>query len=222
VSPAPAGGSTEGGAEKPIVVPRPRPRRPRHARADNTVLSLWLVFGTIAAVVVVWVALKSNIERPKPPVEGASAQQQANADSLLAVVQRDSTNVDARNQLADVLYDTGNWPDAIVQYRATVRMDSSRVPAIVDMGVCYFNLSDGVEAERLFQLALTRDPHQVVALFNLGILHESRKEWKEALRYYHEAMQNNPPASMQQPLQDHMMQAMKQAGEQAPPLPQTR
>jgi tetratricopeptide (TPR) repeat protein len=208
--------------ETPVVVPRPRPRRPRAQRADNTVLSLWLVFGTIAALVVVWVAVKANVDRTRPAVEGASSVQQANADSLLAIVQRDSANVDARNQLADVLYDTGNWSDAIVQYRATVRLDSTRVPAIVDMGVCYFNLSDGAEAERLFKLALVKDPHQVVALFNLGILYESRKDWKESLRYYHEVMQSNPPPAMEQPLQDHMLAVMKQAGGNAPPLPSAK
>jgi cytochrome c-type biogenesis protein CcmH/NrfG len=208
--------------ETPVVVPRPRPRRPRPQRADNTVLSLWLVFGTIAALVVVWVAVNSNVNRTRPPVEGASPAQQANADSLLAIVQRDTTNVDARNQLADVLYDTGNWSDAIVQYRATVRMDSTRVAAIVDMGVCYFNLSDGAEAERLFKLAIGRDPHQVVALFNLGILYESRKQWKESLQYFHEAMQSNPPPAMEQPLQDHMLQVMKQVGGNAPPLPSAK
>ncbi|HUK61980.1 MAG TPA: hypothetical protein VLV15_01565, partial [Dongiaceae bacterium] len=176
--------SPTAGSGTPVVIPRPRPRRPRPQRADNTVLSLWLVFGTIAALVVVWVAVNSNVNRVKPPVQGASPAQQENADSLLAIVQRDSTDVAARNELADVLYDTGNWSDAIVHYRATVRLDSTRVPAIVDMGVCYFNLSDTEEAERLFKLALVKDPHQVVALFNLGILYESRKQWKESLRYY--------------------------------------
>jgi tetratricopeptide (TPR) repeat protein len=210
------------GSEAPVVIPRPRPRRPRAQRADNTSLSLWLVFGTIAALVVVWVAVNSNVNRAKPPVEGASATQQANADSLLAIVQRDSNNVAARNELADVLYDTGNWSEAIVHYRATVRLDSTRVAAIVDMGVCYYNLSDPDEAKRLFELALTKDPHQVVALFNLGILYESRKEWKESLRYYHEAMQSNPPPAMQQPLQDHMMQVVKQVGSAAPPLPSAK
>jgi len=207
-------------AAAPVVIPRPR--RPRRTRPDNTPVTLWLVFGTIAALVVVWVALKSNFDKPKPPVDGATPMQQASADSLLAVVQRDTTSIDARNQLADVLYDTGNWSDAIIHYRAVVRMDSSRVPAIVDMGVCYFNLSDTPHAEELFLTAVAKDPHQSVALFNLGILYESRKDWKSALKYYHEAMQSNPPPSMQQTLQDHMMAAMKAVGTTAPPLPETK
>ena len=222
VSPPSSASTPPTAPDAPVVVPRPRPRRPRPQRADSTALSLWLVFGTIAALVVVWVAVNSNVNRSRPPVEGASTTQQENADSLLAIVQRDSNNVAARNELADVLYDTGNWSDAIVHYRATVRLDSTRVPAIVDMGVCYFNLSDGEEAEHLFKLALEKDPHQVVALFNLGILYESRKQWKESLRYFHEAMQSNPPQSMQQPLQDHMLQVMKQVGASAPPLPSAK
>lgn len=222
-TPAPAAPPpAESPAGAPIVVPRPRPRRPRAQPADSMSMSLWLVFGTIAALVVVWVAVKSNFDRPKPPVEGASPMQQASADSLLAVVQRDTTNVAARNQLADVLYDTGNWSEAIVHYRAVVRMDSSRVPAIVDMGVCYFNLSDSPNAEKLFLLALEKDPHQPVAQFNLGILYESRKEWRNALKYFHGAMQSDPPPSMQQTLQEHMTNAMKQVDAKAPPLSGTK
>ncbi len=219
-----AGPAPTADAEPPVVVQRPLPRRPRPRpqRADNASLQLWLVFGTIAALVVIWVAVKSNFDRPKPPVEGATEMQQRSADSLLAVVQRDTTNVDARNELADVLYDTGNWSDAIVQYRAVVRMDSSRVPAIVDMGVCYFNLSDSPNAEQLFLLALSKEPHQPVAQFNLGILYESRKDWRNALKYFHGAMQSSPPPSMQQTLQEHMMNAMKQVDAKAPPLPESQ
>jgi hypothetical protein len=32
-------------------------------------------------------------------------------------------------------------------------------------------------------------------------------------------MQSNPPPTMEQPLQDHMLQVMKQVGGNAPPLP---
>ncbi|HEY6867010.1 MAG TPA: tetratricopeptide repeat protein, partial [Candidatus Eisenbacteria bacterium] len=117
------------------------------------------------------------------------------------------------------LYDTGNWSDAIVNYRSAVAKDSTRIHAIVDMGVCYFNLSDADEAERIFQLALQHDPHQAVALFNLGIVSQSRGDHKTALDYFHRALVSNPPPDMKPALLDAMKRSVEATGGKAQPLP---
>jgi tetratricopeptide (TPR) repeat protein len=121
--------------------------------------------------------------------------------------------------LADILFDTGNWSEAIIHYRAAVRRDSSLVTAMVDMGVCYYNLSDADEAERLFRLALARDPHQPFALFNLGIVYERRKEPAEALKYFHQSLESAPPENMKQALLEAMKRVAAQTGKNAPALP---
>ena len=134
--------------------------------------------------------------------------------------------------LADILYNTKNWPEAIVHYRSAVHHDSTRTTAIVDLGVCYFNLSDRQEAERLFNLALARDPHQTIALYNLGIVNESRSRPQEALKYFHRALQSEPPPvkgvttvsdslaaeDMRQHIVEAMQRIMQQLGKSAPPL----
>lgn len=202
-------------SEPPIFVPRPRLRRPR-PRAGNEALSLWLVFGTIMALVVIFVAVKANVDRAKPPVEGASPRQQVSSDSLRQVLDRDSSNVEARVRLGDVLYDTGNWSEAIIHYRAALRRDSSQVNALVDLGVCYYNLSQSDEAERHFLLALQRDPHHPIALFNLGIVYERSGNTTRALEYYHRALQSDPPPEMRQPLIEAMNRVQEGSGPQAP------
>lgn len=202
---------------EPIIVLRPPRRRPQ--RADPISLQLWLVFGTICALVVVYVAFKANYDRAQVPVEGANPPQQLRADSLQKLIDADSTNVDAHIRLGDVLYDTSNWPDAIVQYRAAIRMDSTRSTTLVDLGVCYYNLSEAELAERMFLLALARDPHQAVALFNLGILHEHRKDWKVALGFFHRALQSDPPDAMRDKLVEHMSATQQALGISPPPLP---
>ena len=198
-----------------ILPPRP-PRRP--PRASNEALSLWLVFGTIMALIVIYVAVKANVDRAMPPVEGASPTQQTSSDSLRRVLEKDSTNVEAQVRLGDVLYDTANWSEAIVHYRAAVRRDSSLGNALVDLGVCYYNLGDANEAERDFLLALQRDPHQPVALFNLGVVYERRSDAGRALESYHRALQSGPPPEMRQPLIDAMNRVQEKSGKRAPPL----
>jgi tetratricopeptide (TPR) repeat protein len=205
--------------EAPIIIRRPiRPRRPRPAGSQEA-LQLWLIFGTVAAVALIWVAFQAAREHTVPQVAGSTAEQQKRAEALYAELARDSTSADTHQQLADVLYDTANWPDAIVHYRAALNRDSTRVTAMVDLGVCYYNLSDAEDAERLFNLALARDPNQSVALFNLGIVHEGRGETDQALAYYHRAMQSNPPESMKQPLMERMDALFKRTGKTAPALP---
>jgi tetratricopeptide (TPR) repeat protein len=201
---------------------RPLPRRPRRPRplASNQVLSLWLVFGTFCALVVIWVAFKANYDRATQPVPGSSEAQQSRADSLQRILARDSTQIEARVRLADLLYDTGNWSEAVIHYRSAVRQDSSLSTALVDLGVCYYNLGDPTEAERHFRLALGRDPHQPVALFNLGIVYERRKEYRAALEFFHRALQSGPPEPMRSPLLEAMNRVQEQLGTQARPLPE--
>ncbi len=208
---APASGGTS-------PLPPFRPRRPR-PRMQQQATSLWLVFAGIAAAVVIYTGVKANIDRGREPVEGAAPEQQQRADELLTVLERDTTNIEARIALADVLYDTGNWQQAAVHYSKAVAQDSTRVTALVDLGVCYYNLGEGVEAERLFHLALARDPTQPVALFNLGILHERRKEYDESLKYFHRALASNPPEDMKPVIIDAMKRLQQATGRTPTPLP---
>ena len=219
-SPPAAGGPPATPDPEPPIPRMVRPIRPRRPRpASNQATTLWLTFGSICAAIVLFIALKANVERASQPVEGSSQQEQQHADELRAALDKDSTNVDARVALADILYNTSNWSEAIVQYRSAVNHDSTRTPAIVDLGVCYYNLGDTVEAERCFLLGLARDPHHPIALFNLGIVNEHRGNYADALQYFHRALESNPPPDMSGPITDAMQRVMKAQGKTAPPLP---
>src|SRR5206468_2849724 len=112
-------GAAPASSEPHITIRRPLPRpRPRGSQQATT---LWLVFGTFSALMVIWVAIKANVDRASQPVEGSNPQQQVNADSLARVLQSDSTNVTAQVELANIFYDTGNWNEAILHYRSALR-----------------------------------------------------------------------------------------------------
>ncbi len=183
---------------------------------------LWLVFGAIMALTLVYIAVKANVDREREIVEGSSRAQQERADSLAVLLERDSTNVPVRVRLGDVFYDTGNWVQAIVHYRAAVRLDSSQTAALVDLGVCYYNLGDPSEAERHFLLALKRDPHHPVALFNMGIVNERRENYRAALEYLHRALQSSPPDDVREALLQSMARVQEKMGATAQPLPDGR
>ena len=212
-------GARDPGEAAPAKPAAPRPARPRRPRPQsNVALSLWLGVGAFLALLLVFIAVQANLERNNPPVEGSSPDQQEQANTFRAVLEKDSTDTHAHVGLADILFDTGNWSEAIIHYRAAVNRDSSLVTAIVDLGVCYYNLSRPDEAERLFLLALIRDPHQPFALFNLGIVYERRGEPEQALKYFHSSLESAPPENMKQALVEAMQRVVKQTGKSAPPL----
>jgi tetratricopeptide (TPR) repeat protein len=101
------------------------------------------------------------------------------------MIEQDSTNVAARISLANALYDTANWDEAIVHYKSAMRFESAaghhdRRPRRV-----LYNLSAFAVAESLFKQAIAIDPKLPQALFNLGVVAEQQQRWDEALDYYH-------------------------------------
>ncbi len=219
----PAEPATPAESTEPSVAfdPGPRPMRPRRARPDAmqpVQMQIWLFVGLAVVLGIVYFAAQGFWKTHFPPVEGASANQQQRADLARRVIEQDSTNVAARIELANTLYDTGNWSEAIIHYRSADRLDPHRATTVVDMGVCYYNLSDFAHAESLFTHALTIDPKQIFALFNLGIVAESRDDWETAMDYFHQVMQLNPPEPMRPILEQHLQAAMARTGKAAPSL----
>lgn len=193
---------------------RVRPIRTRPPRAPQDPMSnqLWLVIGGIAIALLIYQAFTGFHQSNFKPVAGAKPEQQQRIDAAREALAKDSLDLQARITLADVLYDTANWSEAIVHYRAAMRLDSTRATTAVDLGVCYYNLGDAMTARDLFQKAIAIDPQQPVALFNLGIVAESQHEDREALDYFRRAKAANPPPGMQQPLEEHMQKVSARLG----------
>ncbi len=225
VEPAPAGASSSAGAE-PLANaskfdPGPRPRPVRRTRPDAmqpVQMQLWLFVGAAVVLGILYFAAQGFWDSNAVPVTGARPEQQQRADLARRTLEQDSLNVAARLELANVLYDTGNWSEAIVHYRSAERLEPKRATTVVDLGVCYYNLGQFAAAESLFQHALSLDRQQVFALYNLGIVAEAQERWDEAMDYYHRALQSNPPEGMKAPLQEHLQAVMTKAGKTAPPL----
>jgi tetratricopeptide (TPR) repeat protein len=217
----PAPGSAQPGATEPEFVIRRPARRPRPRPVANpNALFLWMFLGVVAAAFLVWQAVDGSRRNNAAPVQGASAGQQQLIDSLRTVIQRDSTNMDATIEYANLLYDTANWAEAAKYYARAIARDSTRVMAIVDMGVCWYNQGEMARAEGLFQLALVREPGQPVALFNLGVVNERAGENEMALKYFHRSLESGLTEEMKQQIVQHMQQILAKTGQKAPPLGQ--
>jgi tetratricopeptide (TPR) repeat protein len=207
-----------------FVVPRMRPprgRRVRRAGPEPQALSIWLMAAVVAVVVAIVVAIRGYKQtNPTSHVDGANQEQLKAADQFRAQLAQDSTDIQANIGLANVLFDTGNWSEAIIRYRAAIARDSTRATTFVDLGVCYYNLGDAGTAEQMFRLGLQRDPQQPVALFNMGVVAESKGDNQTALKYFHQALDNHPPEGMNQSIMDAMKRVQTAIGKTGGKLPE--
>jgi hypothetical protein len=209
-APSTSGGNTRGYDPN---IKRMRTTRPRAAQtaAEKLQFQLWLVLGGFAVLLVMYTAFqgfqKNNAAQPK--IAGANEEMEHAATMARNELAKDSTNVNARIMLANILYDTANWPEAIIHYKSALRSDSTRVTTLVDLGVCYFNLGDSEDAIEKFRAALRHEPNHPVALFNMGVVAESKNELDEALGWYAKAQKAGGPQGLQQSLAEAMQRAQQ-------------
>lgn len=209
-APAASAGQTRGYDPS---IKRIRTTRPRAAQtaAEKLQFQLWLVLGGFAVLLVMYTAFqgfqKNNSAQPK--IEGANEEMEHAATMARNELAKDSTNVNARIMLANILYDTANWSEAIIHYKSALRTDSTRVTTLVDLGVCYFNLGDSDDAIEKFRAALRHEPNHPVALFNMGVVAESKNQLDEALQWYARAQKAGGPDGLQQSLAEAIQRAQQ-------------
>jgi Flp pilus assembly protein TadD len=87
------------------------------------------------------------------------------------------------NISGDQLYQAGNLPGAVEEYRKALQLDPSNVNVYNSLGVCYGMMERYDAAEAEFDAALLLKPEEVMVLYNLGVicLLTGRKEM--ALKY---------------------------------------
>ncbi|MCE9628332.1 MAG: tetratricopeptide repeat protein [Candidatus Eisenbacteria bacterium] len=220
-APAPAPAPPKPSAPVRGFDPGARPMRPRRARPDSmqpVQMQLWLVAGVAVVLGILYFAAQGFQKTNEPVIAGANPQLQQRADLARKTIERDSTNLMARIELANVLYDTANWSEAIIHYKSAMRLDPMRSTTVVDLGVCYYNLGQFAAAETLFTHALTLDPKQAIALFNLGIVAMSREQMAQATEYFHRALEANPPEEMKNLIMQNLEKTMSATGKTPPPL----
>ena len=77
----------------------------------------------------------------------------------------------ARNNLANILLNTGQINAAIQQYEQLLALYPRYAQGYNNLGAAYLRLGDGEAAIRMFQKALWADPEYADAHYNLSMLY---------------------------------------------------
>ena len=73
-------------------------------------------------------------------------------------------------RLADLLFDQGQFDQAVSWYQKALQLDPKNVAARTDLGTCFFNLGQPEEALREFRQSLQIDPRHEPTLFNVVVV----------------------------------------------------
>jgi tetratricopeptide (TPR) repeat protein len=88
------------------------------------------------------------------------------------------------NISGDQLYQSGNLPEAVEEYRKALQLDPSNVNVHNSLGVCYGMMESYDAAEAEFDTALLLKPDEVMAMYNLGVICVLTGRKELALNYF--------------------------------------
>ncbi|MHA2007591.1 MAG: rhomboid family intramembrane serine protease [Promethearchaeota archaeon] len=80
---------------------------------------------------------------------------------------------------------------AIPNLEIAIRLNSSNITALIDLGTCYQELNNLSEAINIYEQVLRIDSHNNIALYNLARIYFEMEQYKKALRMCNEALQIN-------------------------------
>jgi tetratricopeptide (TPR) repeat protein len=120
----------------------------------------------------------------------------ARAQLLLdQAVEANGNDVDARRQLADVLWQSGNAAEAMIHIDRAVELDSQHAPTIVRSGEMRLGLGDSDGALHRADESLLLDPTLAGAWSLRGRVFRAKGQYERALADYHQALRFNPHAT---------------------------
>jgi tetratricopeptide (TPR) repeat protein len=98
----------------------------------------------------------------------------------------------ARNNLGNVLLETGRAPEAIIEYRKALQLNPEMVEARTNLGFALDQTGHVNEAIENYELALKVDPHFSLAHAHLADALNQEGDTQEAIDHYEQVLLANP------------------------------
>ncbi|MFT4678915.1 MAG: cytochrome c-type biogenesis protein CcmH/NrfG [Litorivivens sp.] len=116
---------------------------------------------------------------------------------LLAMVEKDSTNVEAQLYLARFAVQSGQYDKALARYQTITRVAPESIDGWWELASLYFETGKSAEAEPLFGKVLELDPESTNALFFQGKCVELNGDTARALELYEAFLPYAPDSAVQ-------------------------
>jgi tetratricopeptide (TPR) repeat protein len=179
----------------------------------------WFIKGSQSSVA----AAAETASAPAPANMGANsgaptpAQMRKMADTqaapLLEKLKADPANAGLLANIANIYYDTQQFPIAIDYYQRALQADPANTGVRTDMATAYWYAGDADTAIAEFQKSLAYDPNKANTLFNLGIVFwQGKMDIDKAVATWQRLLDKNPDYEGRDKVLQLMAQAKKHSG----------
>lgn len=109
---------------------------------------------------------------------------------LQSILASSPDNLDARIQLGNAYFDSGQWAKGAEEYKKVLEKDPKNPDVRTDLGICYRELKEYDKAIEEFKKATDDSPNHLNSRFNLGVVYHfdkrdymnAKKTWEEYLK----------------------------------------
>ncbi|MBL7959581.1 tetratricopeptide repeat protein [bacterium] len=123
-----------------------------------------------------------------PPNHDALMNIQLLKDQLL----KNPNDLEHLIQLGNLLYDSGDFKNAIEPYGKALAINSSNNDVRNDYAVCFFNSGNAEQAIKELNTILVSDEKNITATFNMGIIHSNIGKMELARSYFLKVIKLQP------------------------------
>ena len=162
-------------------------------------------------------------EQPTPQQLKKMADTQA--APLLAQLPSDSRNAELLAKIANIYYDTQQYPEAIGYYQRALQVQPANSSVRTDLATAIWYTGDADGAISEFDKALAYEPNKANTLFNLGVVKwQGKMDINGAVAAWQKLLATNPNYENKQKVEELITQAKSHSGvkpgTRAKPLPQ--
>lgn len=139
-------------------------------------------------------AAPGQAQKPKATGTDAMADVHGRIKILEGLLIKDPGNLNARIELGNMYYDSGQFAKAIPHYQKAVEIKPDQPDVLSDLGTCFREAGDAVQAVQLYEKAYAIDKGHWRSLFNALVvsLHDL-KDKEKAQMYLNQLLPLNPP-----------------------------
>lgn len=133
-------------------------------------------------------------QKPQGMGTDAMADVHGRIKILEGLLGKDPNNLNARIQLGNMYYDSGQFSKAIPHYQKAVELKPDQPDVVSDLGTCFRETGEAAQAMLLYEKAYAIDKSHWRSLFNALVvsLHDL-KDKKKSLMYLDQLKPLNPP-----------------------------
>ena len=129
----------------------------------------------------------------QPTPEQMKKMADTQAAPLLQRLKSEPGNADLLANIANVYYDTQQYPTAIDYYQRSLTVEPANSDVRTDMATAYWYMGEADTAIREFNKALSYQPNKANTLFNLGVVKwQGKMDVKGAVAAWQELLDAHP------------------------------